>query len=179
MRRFLLPIALILLAAPSAASAATATTADGNLRYAAAASEVNNVSFSRVSGNTFRVTDLGTTIAAGTGCTQMSPNVVSCTTRPGRPIIANLSDQNDRATSRTSRSVQLFGEDGNDRLSSASGRDTLDGGNGDDTLTGGFGRDLLRGGGGNDQLFGNSGSDNVQGADGTDLLAGGSGNDAE
>src|SRR3954452_1798405 len=107
---------LTLLAAP-AAHAATATTADGNLRYAAAAGEVNNVSFPRLSGDPFRVTDLGTTIAAGTGCTQQSPNVVTCTTQPGRPIIANLSDQNDRAVSRTSRSVQLFGEDGNDRLS--------------------------------------------------------------
>src|SRR3954453_211636 len=179
MRRFLIPIALVALAAPSAASAATATTADGNLRYAAAAGEVNNVSFARVSGDTFRVTDLGTTIAAGTGCPQQSPNVVTCTTQPGRPIIANLSDQNDRAVSKTSRTVQLFGEDGNDRLAGASGRDTLDGGNGDDTITGGSGGDRLLGSGGNDQLFGNSGNDNFQGGDGNDLLEGGSGNDSE
>src|SRR5258707_8338315 len=100
--------ALALLAAPGA-RAATATTADGNLRYTAAAGEVNNVSFGRVSGDTFRITDLGATIAAGTGCNQDSPNVVTCTTAAARPLIANLGDQNDRATSRTSRSVQLFG----------------------------------------------------------------------
>jgi Ca2+-binding RTX toxin-like protein len=180
MRCLLITVAVLAFAAgPSAAHAATATTADGNLRYVAAAGEVNNVSFARVSGDTFRATELGTTISAGTGCTQESPNVVTCTTRPGRPIIANLGDQNDRASSRTSRTVQLFGEDGNDRLAGASGRDTLDGGNGDDNLTGGSGRDQIRGGGGNDQLFGNSGNDNVQGGDGNDLLDGGSGNDSE
>jgi hypothetical protein len=171
--------ALIALAAPPAAHAATATTADGNLRYQASPGEVNNVSFARVSGDTFRVTDLGAVITAGTGCTQESPNVATCTTRAGRPIIANLGDQNDRATSRTSRSVQLFGEDGNDRLAGASGRDTVDGGNGDDNVTGGSGTDRIRGGAGNDQLFGGTGNDNLQGGDGNDLLDGGSGNDSE
>jgi Ca2+-binding RTX toxin-like protein len=165
---------LLALAAPSAAHGATATTADGNLRYTATAGELNNVSFARVSGNTFRATDVGAPITAGTGCTQESPNLVRCTTAVGRPIIANLGDQNDRATSRTSRSVQLFGEDGDDRLGGASGRDTLDGGPGDDNLTGGSSADRVRGGSGNDQLFGNSGNDNLQGGDGNDLLDGGS-----
>src|SRR4051812_23507910 len=178
MRRFLIPATMLLLAAPSAAHAATATTADGNLRYAAAAGEVNNVTFARVSGDTFRVTELGATITAGTGCNQESPNVVTCTTRAGRQIIANLGDQNDTATSTTSRAVQLFGEDGNDRLSGASGRDTLDGGNGDDDLTGGSSADRLRGGPGNDQLLGNSGNDNLQGGDANALLDGGNGSDA-
>src|SRR3954471_12944977 len=172
--RYSILIAACLLAlgvAPSAL-AATATTADGNLRYTAAGGESNNVSFARVNGDTFRVTDTGTTIAAGTGCTQDSPNVVTCTTAAGRPIIANLGDQNDRAAARTSRAVQFFGEDGNDRLGGASGRDLIDGGNGDDTLTAGSGRDRVRGGFGNDQLFGNSGTDNLQGGDGNDLLDG-------
>jgi Ca2+-binding RTX toxin-like protein len=171
-------VALLVLVAAADARAATATTADGNLRYTAAAGEVNNVSFARVSGDTFRVTDLGATIAAGTGCTQSSPNMVTCTTSAGRPIIAALGDQNDTARSRTSRTVQLFGEDGDDRLTGASGRDTLDGGNGDDTLIGGSGRDVLRGGAGNDQLFGNPGNDSLLGGDGNDLLRGGNGNDS-
>src|SRR6478672_2025563 len=159
MRRVLVSLAVLAcLAMPAAAGAATATTADGNLRYTAAGGEINNVTFARVNGDTFRVTDTGATIAAGTGCTQDRPNVVSCTTAAGRPIIATLGDQNDRAASRTSRSVQFFGEDGNDRLGGASGGDTLDGGPGDDNLTGGSGRDTLRGGIGNDQLFGNSGN---------------------
>src|SRR4051794_25176909 len=178
MRRTLVTVIALLAAAPSA-HAATATTADGFLRYTAAGGEINNVVFARVSGETFRATDIGATITAGTGCTQESPNVVTCTTSPGRAIIAQLGDQNDRAASRTSRTVQLFGEDGNDRLGGASGRDLLDGGNGDDNLTGGSGGDRLRGGAGNDQLFGNSNGDNLQGGDGNDLLDGGTGNDTE
>jgi Ca2+-binding RTX toxin-like protein len=180
MRRTLFSFAVLACAAvPSAAQASTATTADGNFRYTASPGEVNNVTFARVSGNTFRATDVGAVIVAGTGCTQESPNIVTCTTGNGRPIIATLGDQNDRATSRTSRTVQLFGEDANDRLAGGSGRDTLDGGSGDDSLTGGSARDRLRGGSGNDQLFGNSGNDSLSGADGTDLLDGGSGNDGE
>jgi hypothetical protein len=179
--RFPTPVitaALTLLVAP-AAHAATATTADGNLRYSAVAGEVNNVAFARVSGDSFRVTELGTTITAGTGCTQDSPNIVTCTTRAGRPIIARLGDQNDLAVSRTSRTVQLFGEDGNDKLTGASGRDTLDGGNGDDTIAGGSGRDRLLGRSGNDALAGGSGNDRVDGSDGNDTLDGGSGADNE
>jgi Ca2+-binding RTX toxin-like protein len=180
MRRLLFtPALLAVLALPAAAQASTATTADGPLRYTAAPGEVNNVTFARVSGNKFRVTDVGAVIVAGTGCTQDSPNVVSCTTGNGRALIANLGDQNDRATSRTSRGVQFFGEDGNDRLAGGSGRDTVDGGNGDDNLTGGSGNDRVRGGSGNDQLFGNSGNDGLSGGDGTDLLDGGTGNDTE
>src|SRR5436190_8884389 len=161
------------LAVPSAAHAATATTADGNLRFTAAAGESNNVSFARVSGDTFRVTDVGAVITAGTGCVQESPNVVRCATARGRPIIARLGDQNDSAASRTSRTVQLFGEDGNDRLAGASGRDTLDGGSGDDNLTGSSGNDRLFGGAGDDQLFGGSGNDRLDGGDNNDLLDGG------
>src|SRR6476620_635364 len=101
-------IAALLAAAPSA-HASVATTADGNLRYTAASGEQNNVTFSRVSGDTFKVVDLGATIQAGDGCTQDSPNQVTCTTAPGKPIIAMLGDQIDRALSRTSRTVQLFG----------------------------------------------------------------------
>ena len=169
--------AVLALAGPATAHAATATTADGNLNYQANAGEVNNVSFARVSGDKFKVTDLGTTIVAGTGCTQDSPNVVTCTTGRNRPLIAHLGDQNDRAASKTSRGVQFYGDEGNDRLAGASGRDTLDGGVGDDTLTGGSGSDRLIGGWGNDQLFGNSGNDTLQGNADDDLLTGGSGND--
>jgi hypothetical protein len=171
MRRIAILTTFAALAIPAAAQAATATTADGPLRYTAAAGETNNVSFVRVSGNTFRVTDLSAVIQAGTGCTQESPNVVSCTTRPGRSIIARLGDQDDVARSRTSRSVQLLGQAGRDTLIGASGRDALSGGDGDDTLNSGSSRDSLRGGAGNDtflegstpngadQVFGDSGFD--------------------
>jgi len=178
-RTLLLAMTAALLALAPSAHAAVATTADGNLRYTAAAGELNNVSFARVQGSSFKVIDVGATVTAGQGCTQDTPNQVTCTPAAARPIIAQLGDQNDRAVSKTSRSVQFFGEDGNDRLAGASGRDLIDGGNGDDTLTGGSGRDVVRGQAGNDQLFGNGGNDSLQGGGGTDLLDGGAGNDGE
>lgn len=177
-RRFVICCCLFALgAAAPAAQAGTATTANGNLNYTSTPGEVNNVRVARASGDTFTLTDLASVITAGTGCTSESANVVRCTTAPGRPIIVYLGDQNDRAASRTSRTVQFYGEDGNDRLAGASGRDMLDGGNGDDNLTGGPNRDRLIGGAGNDQLFGNGSGDQLQGSEGDDLLVGGSGND--
>jgi hypothetical protein len=173
----LIAAALVLLSA-TAAHASTATTSDGNLRYTAFAGEANNVTFSRVTGNTFRVTELAAVIQAGGGCTQESPNVVTCTTGNGRPVIARLGDLDDIGRSTTSRSTQIFGEGGNDTLTGASGRDTLSGGDGNDTLNGGSGGDTLNGDGGNDTLNGGGSGDRLRGGDGNDLLRGGSAGDA-
>src|SRR4051794_41844946 len=76
-------VALLVLAAAADARASTATTADGNLRYAAAAGEVNNVTFARVSGDTFRVTELGATITAGQGGNRESPKGAPAPPPPG------------------------------------------------------------------------------------------------
>src|SRR3954453_8175602 len=112
-------LALLALAvAAPAAQAGTATTADGNLNFTAVPGEVNNITVARVSGETFRLTDVGAVVTAGTGCTpggpvvpagprfpQDSENGATCTPPSGRPIILHLGDQNDRAAPRTSRSV--------------------------------------------------------------------------
>jgi Ca2+-binding RTX toxin-like protein len=169
---------LAALVAPFAASASVATTADGPLRYTAAPGEINNVTLARVTGDTFRVADVGATIQAGTGCTQESPNVVACTTAAGRSLIARLGDQDDIAVSRTSRSAQLFGEAGSDRLTGASGRDTLLGGDGSDTLSGGSSPDTLDGGIGDDALAGGSSGDRLRGGAGRDALDGGTSGDS-
>jgi hypothetical protein len=183
LRRRLVPaLVLALLAGAPSAHASVATTADGNLRYTAGAGELNNVTFSRVgdrTSNVFKVVELGTTIQAGDGCTQDTPNQVTCTMAAGRLIIANLADLNDKAISRTSKPVQFFGEAGSDRLAGGSGRDLLDGGDDGDILTGGPGGDRLRGGPGDDQLVGNAGNDSLAGQDGNDLMDGGAGNDGE
>src|SRR5437899_9550242 len=107
LRRWLtVTAAAALLGAAPAAHAATATTADGNFRYVAAPGEVNSVTFTHVSGQVFRAIDTGAAIQAGQGCTQESPNQVSCTMTPGKVIVANLGDMNDTAVSKVSRSVQ-------------------------------------------------------------------------
>src|SRR4051794_39568538 len=53
-----------LAAAPAMAHASVATTSDGNLRYDAAPGEYNNVTFSRVSGDTFKVVDPNAFVSA-------------------------------------------------------------------------------------------------------------------
>jgi RTX calcium-binding nonapeptide repeat (4 copies) len=65
--------------------------------------------------------------------------------------------------SRLSRQVMLYGEGGNDTLSSGNGNGILLGGDGDDTITGGNSRDILIGGRGSDQLNGGNGDDIVIG----------------
>ena len=62
------------------------------------------------------------------------------------------------------RSVEFYGDAGNDTLVGAGGDDILVGGAGDDSLSGGGGRDILIGGAGQDTLAGGSGEDVLVGA---------------
>ncbi len=84
--------------------------------------------------------------------------------------------------------ANLFGGDGNDKLTGGSGNDllfgqagndTLNGAGGNDLLFGGDGNDVLDGGTGNDQLFGEAGNDTMiwNPGGGSDLFEGGDGND--
>lgn len=74
----------------------------------------------------------------------------------------------------------IYGGDGGDTISISSGvvgTDRLYGEGGDDTLSSGAGNDYLYGGLGNDTLNGEAGDDQLYGGDGTDSLNGGDGND--
>ncbi|WP_300622277.1 M91 family zinc metallopeptidase [Dokdonella sp.] len=71
----------------------------------------------------------------------------------------------------------VFGGDGNDTLRTGAGRDYVEGGNGDDTIDAGSGNDVVYGGDGNDVLVGGAGDDYLEGGNGDDLLRGGAGND--
>lgn len=76
-----------------------------------------------------------------------------------------------------SRSNEIDGTNGNDKLYGLGGNDELDGKGGRDKLYGGSGNDELDGGGGNDLLYGGSGNDDLDGGAGDDKLYGGSGRD--
>ena len=117
----------------------------------------------------------------------------------GKPTVANTSliqafgqNGNDMITLDETNgalpAADLFGGNGNDKLTGGSGNDLLFGQAGDDTLLGKGGNDLLFGGDGNDTLLGGAGDDQVFGeagddtmtwnpGDGTDLFEGGDGND--
>lgn len=71
----------------------------------------------------------------------------------------------------------LNGLGGNDNLVGDLGDDTLNGGDGNDTLSGGDGVDLIEGGAGDDTAQGGAGQDTVNGGDGNDSLYGNDGND--
>ena len=71
----------------------------------------------------------------------------------------------------------LFGDSGDDSLSSQSGQDALHGGPGRDRLSGGVDQDTLAGGAGDDLLRGEQGDDVLRGGPGRDLVDGGRGFD--
>jgi len=66
--------------------------------------------------------------------------------------------------------VQIFGGDGNDKITGGSGNDLLFGQAGNDVIKGGGGNDLLFGGAGNDTLDGGSGNNQLFGEAGDDLM---------
>ena len=71
----------------------------------------------------------------------------------------------------------LYGGDGDDKLTGGRGDDTLDGGDGDGELRGAGGDDLLKGGKGDASLYGDAGADALYGGAGHDKLYGGTGVD--
>jgi hypothetical protein len=132
-----------------AASAYVDKTRD-NLTYLAGGGEKNNVTFS-VSGRNFTVTDTAATISAGTGCTSVNANQVTCTDVPAGPInylSAGAGDLDDSVTVTGAIPSWVDGGGGNDRLVGGTANDWLWGSTGDDYLEGGPGADLTNGGDG-------------------------------
>ena len=77
-------------------------------------------------------------------------------------------------------SVEIYGYNGDDRITVASGTPadvTIHGGDGSDYLAGGPGNDEIHGGAGNDRIHGATGNDTLYGDDGVDRMYGGDGND--
>jgi hypothetical protein len=156
--RFALSVVSVLLLpaafSPAAALGASASvdTSHDDLAYLAAPGEKNNVSFS-VSGRTFTVTDTGATISAGTGCTSVNANQVTCTDVPGGPINyvgVGAGDQDDTVTVNGPIPSWADGGTGNDHLVGGTGNDWLWGNAGDDYLSSALGSDLISGGDGYD-----------------------------
>jgi Ca2+-binding RTX toxin-like protein len=87
------------------------------------------------------VTNPGSTMTAGPGCTLVNAHQARCDT--AFSISVRTLDGDDTITNATALPSLLRGGDGNDRLF---------GGTGDDTLVGGFGSDLLQGGPGSDTV---------------------------
>src|ERR1700750_2074830 len=88
----------------------------------------------------------------------------------GTPTVANTSP------------IQIFGQGGNDTISVNEANGAMPavnifGGDGNDRITGGSGNDLLFGQAGNDTIIGGARNALLFGGDGNDTLTGGAGND--
>lgn len=99
------------------------------------------------------------------------------TTGTGTVDIVDSTTTVDGASLPTDRADMIYGNGGDDRLSSLGGRDFVHGGTGDDVLRGGGGSDILKGGRGVDELEGGTGGDVLEGGKAADVLSGGAGVD--
>ncbi|WP_145288461.1 FG-GAP-like repeat-containing protein [Rosistilla oblonga] len=94
----------------------------------------------------------------------------------GSPALIYGNDGNDTIT--TSNGSQIvYGGDGDDTIDAGGGDDTIYGGAGDDEILGGGGEDVLWGGDGNDTIRGQAGADTIYGEGGDDTLDGDEGSD--
>jgi hypothetical protein len=160
---------------PSPAGAATISSENGRLAFAAGSGEANDVAIS-VGIDSYLVKDGGAPLAAGPGCQAKPDGSAEC--KAGAAVIAvDLGDMNDGLTVTGSLPTQVTAGAGKDTVRGGAGDDVLRGDAGDDTLQGNDGNDTLQSGDGSDNLSGGDGNDTLTAKDGNDTLAGGAGND--
>jgi Ca2+-binding RTX toxin-like protein len=166
------------LALAGSASASALAVNGGVVHFDAARGETNNVDL-RDGGGQTTVTDSGSVIHAGAGCTQVTPHEASCPLPPGfagQDVAMTLADRNDvaRAFKVSFGHIAIDGGAGNDTISDApqSGAD-VDGGLGDDTINvhpnfggsvdvhGGLGRDAITAGSASGTVDGGPGDDDI------------------
>jgi Ca2+-binding RTX toxin-like protein len=153
--RRLAPALAILACLPAAPPAMAATASvdygDDRLEYTASAGERNVLTLTGSSG-TYTIEDAVSGISAGTGCTQLAPKRVRCSSSQIEYVKFDLRDQDDSAMNSASIEVEVSAGDGADTVTGGPGNDKLYGGAGDDVLDGGTGPDLIDGGDGRDRV---------------------------
>jgi hypothetical protein len=129
----------------------------------------NDVTFTRISSRSVRVTDTGDGLAPIAPCVQVSPGVADCPIDPAKPWIvsATLGDLGDTVAFGPvpdgllevgEGSIDfsfLSGDSGADSIEGGPGQDQIDGGPGDDQISGRSGRDVLNGGEDDDLVVAN------------------------
>ena len=157
-------VALLSLAAPAAANAASVALSGSTLRYTAGALEGNEVAV-EISGPNYLVTDTGVTAitdADGAGGCSVAGNEATCPTLGVTRVSVLTEDLVDTVT---------IGGGTSDTIDGGPGSDTLSGGAGNDAIIGDVGNDTLNGESGNDALRGGTGADEYNGGTGTDLAS--------
>lgn len=158
-----LTIGVVLLAAPTPASAITVSSNGATTWVESAASESAKLTVNGspiANGTQVRVGSQGP-LEAGMGCGVPNAGTVACDVAGAPLVVANLGDGDDEVLIEhgAPMRVEVAGGQGNDRMSARSGLPRravvttfLDGGPGDDHLIGGLGPDAFRGGDGNDKV---------------------------
>src|SRR3954454_4140892 len=189
----ILGTAAILVAAPSALAAVTASFSPSAGMLTVFGDAANNsITISRDAAGKILVNGGAVTVSGGTATVantsliqvfgQSGQDVITLSEANGALPAAHLfgGSGNDTVTGGSSAD-QLFGQAGNDTLLGKGGADLLFGGSENDTLTGGDGDDQAFGQGGDDRLVWNPGDDTDlnEGGDGTDTVEVNGGNGAE
>jgi hypothetical protein len=165
------------LGAPAAASAATAAVDQGRLVLVGAAGENNDVRVTRTGGDVTVRDDSGP-LTSGAGCQAAGQSQVRCS--GVTQLNAALGDGDDVLTITIELISNVWGGDGDDRLTTGPAGDAVFGGGGDDTIHTGAGDDVVAAGAadpGNDAIEGGAGSDVFLPGAGADSVRGGSGED--
>jgi hypothetical protein len=142
LRAKLLPLAALLTLALPAPAFAASVSAEGDLvRVLASPGEANRLSV-RVEGLTTTVVDGGAPLVPGPGCAQIDLGV-TCTTAAAPALDVDAGDPDDSVAVDAAVGARVLGGEGDDRLSGGDGRDVLLGGTGADFADGGAGGDTI------------------------------------
>lgn len=138
------------------------------LHVNAVAGKANNFSVTR-SGNRVTISDGGDAVTAGSGCTQIDRDTVTCP-YDGRTLTLDMGDLGDMVLVTGNLPAQINGGSGDDIITidyTATARTFLNGQSGHDTVFGGAGTDEITGGTGDDTMFGRNGDDRLIAGDST------------
>jgi Ca2+-binding RTX toxin-like protein len=162
---------------PSCNAVGFARVTGGELRVSAGEAVANDIVVTSSGSNAdWVVRDRAAGIVAGSGCTQVGPEV-RCPKAAVSSLRVDSADLGDRVATPNGLDATVQAGAGDDAVSTRSGVDVLAGGHGADQLLSGEGRDELSGQDGADSLRGGPGDDALTGGGRADDLHGLAGND--
>jgi len=167
---------------PSPGGTASVTSESGLpwMRFDAGSGRNNSITVSQLGGgwgfSSLQLTDSGSPVTPGSGCTRVNDNTVQCSIVYGQVI--HLGDGNDTFASSAALGETLVDAGaGDDVVTGGPSRNEIDAGDGNDTVNGGASGNEIDAGTGNDTVIGGAAQDVVRAGAGNDTVNGGGGDD--